>query len=357
MRILIDIGHPAHVHYFKNVIKILQEKGDDFLIIARDKEVTFQLLNHYKIPFVSRGKGSNSFLGKLFYILKADWIIFKEALKFKPDLFLSFASPYAAHASKLVFKKHFTIDDTEHAKFEIILYKPFTDIILTPYWYSKNRGKKQIRFNSFVEFFHLHKKYFQPDQSVLNELGISENEKYVILRFISWEASHDFGINGITLQEKLDLINKLSSKFRVFISSEKSLPTQLEKNRLKISPHRLHDALYFSSLYIGEGGTTATECAIMGVPNILINTLAKKVGVHKELKSTYNVQLFFDNIQDAMPSIDEIINSKHYSIKEKSKILNEKSKDITEGLIWLINNHKLSRSTLKKHKDFKTYLI
>jgi predicted glycosyltransferase len=355
MRILIDIGHPAHVHYFKNVIKILQEKGDEFLIIARDKEVTFQLLNHYKIPFVSRGKGSNGFLGKLLYILKADWIIFKEALKFKPNLFLSFASPYAAHISKLVFKKHFTIDDTEHAKFEILLYKPFTDIILTPYWYSKNRGKKQIRFNSFVEFFHLHEKYFQPDQSVLNELGVSENEKYVILRFISWEASHDFGINGITLQDKFDLITKLSSKFRIFISSEKHLPQQLEKYRLKISPHRLHDALYFSSLYIGEGGTTATECAIMGVPNILINVLAKKVGVHKELKSNYQVQLFFDNLNEAMPSIDEIILKENYTIKEKAELLNNNSKNITESLIWLIHNYNLSNTALKKHNDFKTY--
>ena len=58
MKIFIDIGHPAHVHYFRNFIKIMEKNGHHFLILARDKEITQELLNHYKIPYVSRGKGA-----------------------------------------------------------------------------------------------------------------------------------------------------------------------------------------------------------------------------------------------------------------------------------------------------------
>ena len=54
MRILISIGHPAHVHYFKNFIKIMKKRGHEFMIIAIDKNITHQLLNYYKIPFISR---------------------------------------------------------------------------------------------------------------------------------------------------------------------------------------------------------------------------------------------------------------------------------------------------------------
>ena len=32
MRILFDIGHPAHVHYFKNLIELLKKNGNQILI-------------------------------------------------------------------------------------------------------------------------------------------------------------------------------------------------------------------------------------------------------------------------------------------------------------------------------------
>ena len=44
MRIFIDIGHPAHVHYFKNFIWKMEEKGHTIFISARDKEVSFTSL-------------------------------------------------------------------------------------------------------------------------------------------------------------------------------------------------------------------------------------------------------------------------------------------------------------------------
>ena len=59
MKILIDINHPAHVHYFRNIIKSMQTNGHEFHIIARDREVIFELLKAYDIEYTNRGKGSN----------------------------------------------------------------------------------------------------------------------------------------------------------------------------------------------------------------------------------------------------------------------------------------------------------
>ena len=39
MKVLFDISHPAHVHFFKNMVWQLTEEGHDTLIVARDKAI------------------------------------------------------------------------------------------------------------------------------------------------------------------------------------------------------------------------------------------------------------------------------------------------------------------------------
>lgn len=51
MKLLIGIGHPAHVHFFKNCIHNFQKKGHEVRIIARDKEVTVDLLKKYHLEY------------------------------------------------------------------------------------------------------------------------------------------------------------------------------------------------------------------------------------------------------------------------------------------------------------------
>ncbi|MBT6822378.1 hypothetical protein HOA56_08140, partial [archaeon] len=54
MRILIDINHPADVHQFKFFIKDMKKRGHKFLIVARNKDVTFKLLEAYGIDYLPR---------------------------------------------------------------------------------------------------------------------------------------------------------------------------------------------------------------------------------------------------------------------------------------------------------------
>ena len=48
MKILIDIGHPGHVHFFKHAVWELQKRGHEVFFSAREKDVTLLLLEHYK---------------------------------------------------------------------------------------------------------------------------------------------------------------------------------------------------------------------------------------------------------------------------------------------------------------------
>lgn len=295
MKILIDIGHPAHVHYFKSAIRLLEAKGHRISITARNKEVAFSLLDHYGLPYVSRGTGAKGIIGKLLYLVKGNAVIARVARRFRPDLFLSFGSPYAAHVSKLFGKPHIAFDDTEHANLEHLMYGPFTDTVVTPDTFRKNMGRKQVRYKGYIELCHLAPTRFQPDERVLDEIGVRRGEKYVILRFIAWGASHDMGQRGLKLAQKVALVQQLSPCARVFISSEGPLPTELEAYRLRLAPAKFHSFLAFASLYIGEGETTANECAVLGVPNILINSLVSPdtcLGVHLELQR-YGLQELF----------------------------------------------------------------
>jgi len=47
MRVIIDISHPAHVHFFKNFVWAMEKRGHEIIITAGDKEVTLKLLEHY----------------------------------------------------------------------------------------------------------------------------------------------------------------------------------------------------------------------------------------------------------------------------------------------------------------------
>lgn len=67
MKILIDIGHPAHVHLFKNFIKIMKKKGHKVFVTAKDDESIKVLLKGYNIDYLRK---ANGFLKKRNLMLK-----------------------------------------------------------------------------------------------------------------------------------------------------------------------------------------------------------------------------------------------------------------------------------------------
>jgi len=116
-------------------------------------------------------------------------------------------------------------------------------------------------------------KLLYPDKVILNEFGFSKEQKYIIIRFVSWNASHDIGQKGLGTEFRTKLIYEMSKYAKVLISSESELPENLKPYQIKISPEKMHDVLFFADLYIGEGGTMASESALLGIPTIYVNTL------------------------------------------------------------------------------------
>jgi len=355
MRIFIDIGHPAHVHYFKNFIRLMRMNGHSFFITSRDKEMAQLLLNSEGIDYVNRGKGSDHALGKIIYMFKADMFILKHAIKFKPDIFIGFASFYTAQVSSILRKPSIVIDDTENGTLQQLFYRPFANTILSPETFSKDFGSKHIKFSSYLELAYLHPNYFKPDSNILNDLGVLEGEKFTICRFVSWKANHDYGHSGLSIESKIRAVKEYSKFGKVFITSECALPEELKEFQIKIAPHKIHHALYFASLLYGESATMASEAAVLGTPAIYIDNEGR--GYTDEQESKYKlVYNFNESVTQQQKSIDlgidilSIENSNNIYHKRRDNILSDKI-NFTKYLMWLVEGYPKSAKLLMINND------
>ncbi len=353
MKILIDIGHPAHVHYFRNFIAEMKKRGHQFLVTARDKEVTYSLLNSYNIEYVSRGKGRNSLTGKLFYMLKADLKLFKLARKWKPDILLSFGSPYAAHVAKALNKPHIALTDTEHAKLGILAFAAFSEVIITPDTFFKDFGPKHLKFSGYFELCYLHPNFYKPYSSIRVNLKLEKKNKFVLFRYISWNASHDIGQYGIPKEMKIELINLFQKEgYHVFISSEGELLPEFQKYKLNISPEKIHDILHEADFFIGESGTMATEASLLGTPSIYINTL--DAGVFQD-EVKYGLLYSFRSATNLVTEVHKLMaieNLNEIHLERRKKMLADKI-DVTAFLVWFIENYPLSFEKMKEDPNYQ----
>jgi len=348
MRILIEIGHPARVHVFKNVIRNLKDLGHEIKIAAMDKENTLNLLKAYEFDYEYLGKNYSGLLGKVFSMINVEWKLLKIARMFKPDLFVGSGSLSLAHVSSLIHKPCIAFCDTDFAKLTARIVYPFIDVICTPSCFKGNiNPKKHIKFDGYKEIAYLHPNYFRPNPSVLEDLGLSENDKFIILRFISWGASHDVGLRGIKIGTEINFVKSLEKYGEVFITSERKLDVRLKKYRLRIPPEEIHSLLYYADLYIGEGGTMATEAAILGTPSIHIESTSKGSatgelsGNFLELRDKYGLLYFYPDQNQALKkaiSILEDKNSKNEWRKRRERLLSDKI-DVTAWMVDFIERY------------------
>lgn len=351
MKILIDIGHPGHVHLFRNFAYKMIEKGHEFLFTCREKEFEIELLKAANLPFVSFGKKYNTTFGKILGLVKFDFLECIQGLRFKPDIFMSHGSPYAAHASTILRKPHISLEDSGNWE-QMKLYLPFTSCVLTPDVLFENLGAKQIRYQSYHELAYLHPNYFTTTGGQNSILNLDKNEKYVIVRFVSWNASHDRGHNGFSETEKERIIDYLSSRYKVFITSEGYLPKKYHSYRIQIAPEDIHQVLAGAELFVGEGATMAAESGVLGTPSIYVNSIRRS---YNEDQEKYGLVFNFQDEQGVLEKIKEIEsipNRKKTFADRRLKLLEDKI-DITAFMVWFIENYPKSKEDIIKNPQLQ----
>ena len=352
LKIMLSMEHPAWVHQYKHIIRELASKGHEIKVLAINKDVTLDLLDAYDIPYevMSHSSGKN-IVEKGFIFLQTTLKVFTASLRFHPDIYLGRASPMIAINSFLFRKPHILFEDTEHSHFCLNTCKAFSDVIITPNCFFDSLGKKQIRVNAYKELFYLWPSRFTPDEKVLEQYGLHPTDKYIIVRFVAWDAHHDVGQHGI--RDKVGLVKALEQYGRVLITSEGALPAELQEYQIRVSPEKLHDLLYYATLYVGEGGTTASEAAVLGTPSIYVSSLVGTMGNFIELEVTYDLLYSFTDGEAALAKAIEILQdpaSKEKWRSKRERLLADKI-DVTTFMVWFIENYPSSFTEMKEHPE------
>jgi predicted glycosyltransferase len=230
---------------------------------------------------------------------------------------------------------------------------PFLDVIITPTSFLDDLGPKQIRINSYKELAYLHPDYYKPSEEIFDLLKLSYNESYAVVRFNSFDATHDFGVKGFQLKDKIDLINMLNKHTKVFLSFEGVAPKSIARYKLRVPKTRIHDVLYYANLLVCDTQTMATEAAILGTPVIRSNSFVgpKDMGNFIELEKKYGLIFNIRDPKVAIRKAEELIKDSHLKRewREKRQRLLEDKCDITKFMIWFIEKYPQSFKDIKEN--------
>jgi len=357
---LFHLGHPAHYHLFKNTINRIKEAGHDVSILIKKKDVLETLLKNERHSYTNilpEGRADNK-IGIFTGMLKTDLRLIRYCLKHKPDLLIG--TSYAiSHVGRLLSIPSINVneDDAEAVPFYAKFSYPWASVILSPTVCKNGKWeKKSVKYYGYHELAYLHPDVFKPDASVAGKY-VNINRTYFLLRFASLNAHHDTGIAGITDKRALELIEILEKAGPVYITSERMLPENLEKYRLKIDPTAIHHVMAFTALYIGDSQTMACEAGVLGVPFIRFNDFVGRIGYLEEMVNTWHLGFGFrTNQYDKMiEKIKELLameNIKKIWLERKNAMLAEKI-NVNSFLYWFIENYPESFRIMKEDPDYQ----
>ncbi len=340
MKILIDITHPAHLHFFRNVAARLESEGHSVKWTGRDKDILVQLVQSYKLEVEMFGEARKGAINMGRELIYRQWRLLKIIREFKPDAILAIAGTYVSLPGKIGGIPTYIFYDTEHATISNMLSYPFSTCTYVPRCYRKSIRWRHERYNGYHEMAYLHPKYFKPDPSILSEVNIMPNEIFSIIRFVGWGASHDMGLTGLTDDNKRIAVEKLNRYGKVFISSEAPLHPDLEPYRLRLDLAKIHNLMAFAAVIFGESATMCSEGAILGVPGVYIDPVGR--GYTDEQENTYGLVFNFhpERQEKAIAKAEEIL--ANYDRKDwhkrRAKLLMDKI-DVNELIYHVTTEH------------------
>jgi len=331
MRILVDIGHPAHFHLFKNLIDHLKSLGHFVFVTAREKDSVVELLNHYEIPHEVLSSSTKKPFGMFSELLRRDLKIFKLNKKFRFDMALG-TSVSIAHLTLLsgVPSYNFIEDDDDYIPLFAYLTYPFATKIIQPdnLNYKRWVSKREL-YPSLHELAYLHPNNFEAKLDVVKRYNLIP-QQYIIVRLSALTAHHDMKAVGITKNLE-DQIKKMAKGYKIIFSREVSKSN-------KIKPWDMHHVLANAKMLISDSQTMTIEAAVLGVPSIRYNSFAGRISVIEDLEKNYKLTYSFSpgNEKSCLEKIEELLAKKDLSLEWKTKrerLLNDKI-DFNE---WMIN--------------------
>jgi predicted glycosyltransferase len=330
LKVLIDISHPAHVHFYRHLRQRLIDAGAEVLVLARRKDVTLELLDAFEIPYLtSGGSGHRSWAGQLRELISRDAFLFRHGRSFRPDLVLT-RNPSGIHAARLLGAVGlFDTDDGRSVGVHYFAGAPFAHLITAPDCLAESFGSKERRYPSYKSLAYLHPNVFQPTTDALAGLSLAPGERFSVLRLVAHDASHDRRAAGIDAVARRRIVDLLSKHGRVFVSCEGQVPADVAAHVLPTRPEHLHSVLTAASIVVGDSQTIATEAALLGTPAIRISTWSAVASHLSELEERYGLVESFapPEVERALERIEALLSdpgTREHRAASRARMLEDK---------------------------------
>ncbi len=334
MRLLIDILHPAHVHFFRNFYAEMIERGHELLITARAKEISLELLENYGLPFKLISRQKTGTLGLASEMIKRTYRLSQIVGEFQPDAMTGIMGPSIAVAGALHRVPAVVFYDTEFAAQTNWFTYPLAHSVCTPDCYQRKVPGTHVTYAGYHELAYLHPNRFTPDPEKLSAFGVSAAEPYYLVRFVYWKAIHDRTEIGLSLERKLEIVESLERHGRVLISSEGPLPDPLRSRGVRGPVTEIHHLLAYAQAIVGESATMSSEAAVLGVPAVFIATTGR--GYTDEQEKRYGLVRYFqeEEFEAGLRTLKELAANepREFGARARRQLLKDKI-DVTQWMV------------------------
>ncbi len=322
------------MHFFKNTMKALSEKGHRVLVGARIKEFTLQLLNESGFEYTTLTKKGIGLPGLVKELIEQQLKISRIIRSNSIDLMLQISGIFNAPVGKYYGIPTLAFSDTENDKYANSLSFSLSKYVISPTCFSREAGgawANQVHYPGYHELAYLSPRY-APE--------VKHPDNRFLVRFVGWGAGHDIGEKSLSTESKIELVKLLSRFGSVHISSEAPLPDALAQYAFKMHPSEIHNFMAKCKLIVGESATMASEAACLGIPAIFISNTGR--GYTTEQDNRYDLLRHYrlDQWEEVLQRTEEWAGEDLYDEwqQKRWKMLSDKI-DVTSWLVDLVEGY------------------
>jgi len=280
MKVFIDILTPKQCMLFTRLSERLRKDGHQVFEATREYREVVQLLKSKGTKAMVVGRhGGETLPGKLTASIERTLELTSLLAELQPDVAVSFSSPETSRVAFGLKIPHVCLNDSPHAEAVARLSVPLASLLLTPkiiqktVWFKYGISPdKIVQYKALDAWAWL--KDLKPNEGILTKLGLEKSRPIVVFRTEESFASYLLGRAAKT-PLLLPLIRGLLCSgidFQAVVMPRYETQTKILKEtlgkRVKVCDSIIDapSLLFFTTVFVGAGGTMTTEAALMGVP-------------------------------------------------------------------------------------------
>jgi uncharacterized protein len=271
----VDLTNSAHVVVLRPLVELLEADGHEVTLTARPLSHTTELLDDWGHPYTAIGHyGGAGRLGKALAVSSRAALVWRFARGKGFDYALAHGSTDVPPAGRLLGIPNTTMFDYEWARLQHELNCRLATRVLVPDAIPAERlapygakPPKLVRYPGLKEEYYLAD--FEPDDTVLRELGVDRERVLAIVRTAPSYALYLGGSENELLPQVLRRLVGAGAQVVVLARTDEQRQALRALDPALVVPERAVDGRSLAALadlVVSAGGTMIREAAVLGTP-------------------------------------------------------------------------------------------